>query len=128
MSVVEVMRLALEVAPAVAGAVAAAFSISSVRTAHKAKKTLEKFAVRDPSVTSQFVKAFQDRDLSDAEVSELVRVLQAAIERDLLEATGDRRESLKRASALASEEAQTRDHRLFKELAVRATESLEPAA
>lgn len=90
----------------------------------RAKRALKEISIRDDFVSKELLKFYRDKDLSDADVRALVRALSRAIERDLVDATSSKRANLNGAKALVLDEASTKGHRLFKEMAEEASSKL----
>lgn len=118
----------LEIGATLSALGATVITLWDTRKALRAKRTLKEVAKRDDFVSRELVKFYRDKELSDADVRALVRAMSRAIEKDIAEASIEARTSLNSAKALVLEEAGTKGHRLFKEIAEEANSRSLPAS
>jgi hypothetical protein len=95
-------------------------SLSSTLDAVRSRRVLTEIARRNADIRSKLTDFLRDDHFSDRDLMALVASLQQVIEHDLKDAQGRDEAVLRGAKIMISEEALTKEHRLFKELAIEA--------
>ena len=118
MSLVSILVPLIEAGSVMAAGSAVIVNLLTTIRSSRYKRKLEEIASTDRLVSAELNKFFRDQELSDAEVRAISRALKKAILRGMEQASQAEKVELYGVQSMVSSEVDTRDHRLFKELAV----------